>query len=71
MNPFLAVILLFVYYMGCQKTWELLLEARKETTPLTFMERLTMIIIVPLSWISYIGLYLVILNDTMRGDFFK
>jgi len=68
MNLFLLTILLFFYYMGCQKTWQLLLEARQETTPLTVMERITMIIIVPFSWLSYFSLYLVILNDTMRND---
>ena len=58
---------LVFYFYGCYFAWKLLLESLPDKT-ISWGESVMLIILVPLSWITYVGLYLVILGQSQRKN---
>jgi len=67
-TDFIWLILgLVFYFYGCYFAWRLLLESfQSEDT--SWGESVMLIILTPLSWITYVGLYLVILGQSQRKN---
>ena len=61
------IVGLTIYFYGCYFAWKLLLESLPDKT-ISWGESVMLIILVPLSWITYVGLYLVILGQSQRKN---
>lgn len=71
MNPYLSLIIIFFYYIGCKAAWTLMSDKRMNPDPLTLVDKIIKVVLTPLSWITYVGLYLIVLGATMRNDFYN